>query len=83
MRLGIDDQNLQVAHLDTRPDSDYGQGMRISLVVTVEVDREDWERSYGAQPGALLRQDVKSYVTSLLSGSVAVEDGTVRRIEVR
>lgn len=43
--------------------------MKVKISVTLEVDAEGWERDYGVAGAAAIRQDVQTYVHSLLNES--------------
>lgn len=45
--------------------------IKISVPITIEIDADDWTFEYGRMPISEVRDDVKSYVQSLVQESYA------------
>lgn len=57
--------------------------MRVRVSLSVEVDRDEWERQYGvdAHMVAVIRDDVRRYVVGAVRDSAAADSGAI--VEVR
>lgn len=58
--------------------------MKVTITLSVEVDRDAWELTYGAHDAvATLRTDVKEYVLNHVQGSAAAEEGAITRVTLK
>lgn len=55
--------------------------MKVAITLTVTVDPETWEDEYGVAGAAALREDVRSYVTTLVQGSAAACSGAISDVK--
>lgn len=51
--------------------------MKVSVTLSVEVDRDEWTAAYGADAAAAIRADVRRYVLDLVQQSAASESGAI------
>lgn len=56
--------------------------MKIRVELTVEIDPDAWEMTYGT-PRDELRQDVKTYVLGYIQGSAAAEEDCITRVTLK
>ena len=57
--------------------------MKVRCVITVEVDPEAWELTYGSPDGVSLRQDVRDYITAHVQGSAAADEGCITNVTLQ
>jgi hypothetical protein len=52
--------------------------LKVSVILTLDVDRQEWDRAYGTSDNAArVRDDVKSYVVGLVRDSAAAQEGGI------
>lgn len=51
--------------------------MKVSVTLTVELDPKDWTTAFGIEGSAEIREDVKTYVHSLVDGGGVFGNGEV------
>jgi hypothetical protein len=62
--------------VECQPPDDEGDGMKVQIKVTVEVDPTEWAEEFGCERREV-REDVRRYFAQHIDGASAVEDASL------
>lgn len=56
--------------------------MKVRVTLTIEVDPESWDMTYGVEPERI-RTDVREYVLNQVQGSAASDEGAIVSVTLK